>query len=111
MAAKKTVQHSALARPATVAAPAVVPLNERRLTFGRKWDYAPAPEDSKPYVIAPRHDLFINGKFTAPASGKYFASLNPATEETLTEVAAANEADVAAAVKDRKSTRLNSSHL
>ena len=24
-----------------------VPLNERRLNFGDKWDYAPAPEDSK----------------------------------------------------------------
>jgi hypothetical protein len=48
---------------------AVVPLNDRRLTFGSKWDYAPAPEDSKNYVIAPRHELFINGKFVAPHSG------------------------------------------
>lgn len=47
----------------------VVPLNERRLTFGNKWDYAPAPEDFKSYAIAPRHELFINGKFVAPSSG------------------------------------------
>ena len=26
---------------------AVVPLKDRRLNFGAKWDYAPAPEDSK----------------------------------------------------------------
>ena len=59
----------------------VVPLKDRRLTFGGKWDYAPAPEDSKNYVIAPRHELFIDGKFVAPASGKYFPSINPATEQ------------------------------
>jgi len=88
--------------PAKHAAPAVVPLKERRLNFGNKWDYAPAPEDSKNYVIAPRHELFINGKFVAPTSGKYFESVNPATEQTLTEIAAANEADVDAAVKSAR---------
>src|SRR5882757_5475619 len=82
----------------TVAHP-VVPLKERRLNFGNKWDYAPAPEDSKAYVIAPQHELFINGKFVAPASGRYFESVNPATEQTLTTIAAANEADVDSAVK------------
>jgi aldehyde dehydrogenase (NAD+) len=82
--------------------PAVVPLKDRRLSFGNKWDYAPAPEDSRNYVIAPRHELFINGKFTAPASGKYFPSVNPATEQPLTEIAAANEADVDSAVKSAR---------
>src|SRR6266550_4947284 len=77
----------------------VVPLKECRLTFGRKWDYAPAPEESKNYVIAPRHELFIGGKFVAPASGKYFESSNPATEEKLTEIAAADAGDVDRAVK------------
>ena len=62
----------------------IVPLKERRLTFGDKWDYAPAPEDSKNYVIAPQHELFIGGKFVKPTSGKYFESVNPATEQTLT---------------------------
>jgi aldehyde dehydrogenase (NAD+) len=84
-----------------VATPArdVVPLKERRLNFGTKWDYAPAPEDSKNYVIAPQHELFINGKFVAPTSGKYFESINPATEQTLTTIAAANAEDVDSAVK------------
>ena len=84
---------------ATIAAQPVVPLKERRLTFGDKWDYAPAPEESRNYVIAPRHELFINGKFVKPHSGKYFPSINPATEEKLTEIAAADEADVDKAVK------------
>src|SRR5882762_9774052 len=77
----------------------VVPLKDRKLNFGNKWDFAPAPEDSKNYVIAPQHELFINGKFVAPTSGKYFESINPATEQTLTTIAAASEADVDSAVK------------
>src|SRR3954468_13823069 len=81
---------------------AVVPLKDRRLNFGAKWDYAPAPEDSKNYVIAPRHELFINGKFVAPRSKKYFDSINPATEQTLTTIAAANAADVDSAVKSAR---------
>ena len=77
----------------------VVPLRERRLAFGNRWDYAPAPEAFDYIKIPPRHDLFINGKFIAPRSGKYFDSLNPATEEKLIEIAAADESDVDAAVR------------
>ncbi len=95
----KPVKLSAKRPNTRLASPAVVPLKERRLTFGTKWDYSPAPEDSKNYVIAPRHELFINGKFVKPKSGKHFESINPATEQTLTEIAAANAADVDSAVK------------
>jgi aldehyde dehydrogenase (NAD+) len=77
----------------------VVPLKERRLVFGNKWDYAPAPETFDYIKIAPRHELFIDGKFTAPSTGKYFPSINPATEETLTEIALAGQADVDLAVQ------------
>ena len=77
-------------------------MSERRLNFGGKWEYAPALEDAKAYPIAPRHELFINGKFTAPAAGKYFSSLNPATEEVLTEMASGTAADVDAAVKSAR---------
>ena len=77
----------------------VVPLRERRLTFGSKWDYAPAPEESKHYVIPPRHELFINGQFVKPHSGKHFPSINPANENPLTEIALGDEADVDRAVK------------
>jgi len=86
-------------RAAAAPAHAGVPLKERRLNFGNKWDYAPAPEDSKNYVIAPQHELFIGGKFVKPTSGKYFESVNPATEQTLTTIAAANAEDVDGAVK------------
>ncbi|GDY22692.1 betaine-aldehyde dehydrogenase [Verrucomicrobiota bacterium] len=79
--------------------PRPVPASKRRLNFGTKWDYAPAPEDHKGYPIAPRHELFIGGRFVAPHSGKYFDSLNPATEEKLTEIALADDHDVDAAVR------------
>jgi len=81
---------------------AVVPLNDRKLTFGAKWDYAPAPEESKNYVIAPRHELFIGGKFVTPSTGKYFDSINPATEGKLTEIALGASEDVDLAVKSAR---------
>jgi aldehyde dehydrogenase (NAD+) len=75
-----------------------IPANERRLVFGERWNYAPAPEASNYIKLRDRYPLFINGKFVAPKSGKYFDSINPATEEKLAEIAEANGADVAAAV-------------
>ncbi len=75
-----------------------VPPARRTLNFGNQWDYAPAPEDFKHIKIAPRPELYIGGKFVAPSTGKYFDSINPATEEKLTEVALAGAADVDAAV-------------
>ncbi|OGQ04975.1 MAG: betaine-aldehyde dehydrogenase [Deltaproteobacteria bacterium RIFCSPLOWO2_12_FULL_44_12] len=71
----------------------------KRLEFGKKWDYAPAPESTEHIKIQSRYELFIGGKFVSPKSGNYFKSINPATEEILTEVAEANEADVNLAVK------------
>src|SRR5207245_4255394 len=47
----------------------------------------------------PRYELFIDRKFVAPHSGKYFESINPATEEKLAEIALADEQDVDSAVK------------
>lgn len=64
-----------------------------------EWTYAPAPESKSIANIAPRYELFIDGKFVKPSSGKYFATINPATEEKLSEIAEANEQDVDKAVK------------
>ena len=75
-----------------------VPVKERRLRFGDRWDYAPAPE-TVPVRIEPRQELFIDGKFVAPRSGSYFDSINPATEEKLTEIALGGAEDVDAAVR------------
>ena len=96
-AARKVSAQRAVGKTAAPV-PAVVPLKSRALNFGGKWNYAPAPEDFKYIQVAPRHELFINGQFVAPHSGKYFESINPATEQTLTEIAAADETDVNNAV-------------
>ena len=75
-----------------------LPLSDRRLHFGERWNYAPAPEAHDYIKLRKRYRLFINGKFVAPKSGKYFDSINPATEEKLAEIAHASAADVGAAV-------------
>ncbi|MFZ4768838.1 MAG: aldehyde dehydrogenase family protein [Ferruginibacter sp.] len=73
--------------------------NTLKLKFDSARNYAPAPESKSVATINPRYDLFINGKFEKPLSKKYFATINPATEEKLSEVADANAADVDKAVK------------
>src|SRR6476646_3496696 len=67
-----------------------------QLIFGDLWQYDPAPESADP-KLKPRYDLFINGEFVAPKSGKYFDSINPANEQKLAEIALANRDDVDAA--------------
>ena len=62
------------------------------------FEYAPAPESRSIVDIKPSYGLFIDGKFTDPIDGSSFKSINPASEETLAEIAAAGEADVDAAV-------------
>jgi aldehyde dehydrogenase (NAD+) len=62
------------------------------------WDYAPAPESTDIVSIAPSYGLFIGGEFVQPAGGGHFATLNPATEQPLAEVAQATEPDVDRAV-------------
>ena len=47
--------------------------------------------------------LFINGEFVDARSGETFKTFNPATEELITEVASAGEADVNAAVDAARS--------
>lgn len=70
----------------------------RELVFGDLWEYDPAPESAEPH-LKKRYDLFINGKFVAPKKGKYFATINPAMEAKLADIALADAADVDAACK------------
>ncbi|WP_197039007.1 aldehyde dehydrogenase family protein [Herbidospora cretacea] len=62
------------------------------------FEYAPAPESREVVDIRPSYGLFINGEFV-DGSGTPFKTVNPASEETLAEVAAATEADVDRAVQ------------
>ena len=70
-----------------------------RLKFETEWNYAPAPESRSAARIDPRYDLFIGGKWQKPETGKYFDTINPATEEKLSSIAEAGKADIDKAVK------------
>src|SRR6187549_3689496 len=71
--------------------------NSIKLKFDT-WQYAPAPESKSAASIKSQYDLFINGEWVKPSGNKYFDTINPATEEKLSEVAEANVADVDKAV-------------
>ncbi len=73
--------------------------NVAALNFNTQWSYAPAPESADHIQLKSRYDLFINGKFTAPSSGKYFDTISPSTEKKIADVADANATDVDKAVK------------
>jgi len=77
--------------------------NTLKLKFESARKYAPAPESRSAAKIKDQYELFINGKFEKPLSKKYFDTINPATEEKLSRVAEANEADVDKAVKAARS--------
>jgi len=72
--------------------------NILKLKFDTGWNYSPAPESKSAANINPQYDLFINGKFEKPLSKKYFATINPASEEKISDIADANNADVDKAV-------------
>ncbi|MBK6444943.1 MAG: aldehyde dehydrogenase family protein [Bacteroidetes bacterium] len=68
-------------------------------SLGESWEYAPAPESKDHVRLEKKYELFIDGKFVSPSSGKYFDSINPATEGKLSEIAEANAKDVDKAVQ------------
>ncbi len=69
------------------------------LAFNATFKYAPAPESKSHIQLKNRYELFINGKFVSPSSGKYFDSINPANEQKLAEIAEASAQAVDKAVK------------
>jgi len=70
-----------------------------KLDFESGWTYAEAPQDSDHVEIKDRYGLFIGGEFVEPEKGRYFDSVNPATEEVLSEIAEATQQDVNKAVE------------
>jgi aldehyde dehydrogenase (NAD+) len=62
------------------------------------FDYAPAPESRSIVDIQPSYGLFIGGEMVDPIDGTRLKSVNPATEEVLSEVVAAGPQDVDRAV-------------
>jgi aldehyde dehydrogenase (NAD+) len=64
-----------------------------------KWEYAPSLEGTSHVQLKEKYELFIDGKWVKPSSGRYFDSINPANEEKLAEIAWASDDDVDLAVK------------
>src|SRR4051794_2748081 len=62
------------------------------------FQYAPAPESRSIVDVAPSYGLFVDGEFV-DGSGDSFKTVNPATEEVLSEVAAGTAEDVDRAVR------------
>ncbi|MBX7137319.1 MAG: aldehyde dehydrogenase family protein [Oligoflexia bacterium] len=73
-------------------------MDPKSLDFKTSWEYAPAPEGKEHIKINARYEHFIGGEFVAPAKGRYFETINPATEEKLSEVAEGSSEDVDKAV-------------
>jgi len=63
------------------------------------WEYADAPESIDIVKLEQRYGLFVGDEFVEPTSGRWFETINPATEETLAEVAEAGPEDVDLAVR------------
>ena len=61
------------------------------------FEYAPAPESRAVVSIKPKYGHFIGVKFVA--GSKHFPTINPATEEVLSQIALAGKPEVDAAVK------------
>lgn len=84
-----------------------MPAISGKMEFDTAWSYAPAPENADHIVLQKRYELFINGKFVKPQSGKYFETLNPATGKPLAKVAEGSEADIDKAVKAARKAYTN----
>ena len=73
----------------------------------KTWDYVSALEQKSSINIKERCNLFIGGKFVKPSSGKYFDTINPATEERVSKIAYGNNIDIDLAVKSARNAYLN----
>ncbi|HVM16511.1 MAG TPA: aldehyde dehydrogenase family protein [Gaiellaceae bacterium] len=63
------------------------------------WTYAPAPEGRDIVTLDERYGLFVGGEWLEPRSGEHYATISPATEEPLAEIAQAGAEDVDLAVQ------------
>jgi len=70
-----------------------------KLAFDGGWQYTPAPESTDHVSIDDQYGLFIGNEFVEPESGRYFDTINPATEEHLASIAEGGEADVDRAMR------------
>lgn len=75
------------------------PNSDLKSEFAAFVNYSPAPESSEHVEIRERYEHFIDGEFTEPVKKRYFKSINPSTENVISEFAEGTSEDVDAAVK------------
>jgi len=66
------------------------------------WEFSDAPENTNHIKLKKKYDLFIDGEFVKPQLKKYFNTINPATDEVISNIAEANKKDVDKAVKSAR---------
>src|SRR5438094_4659332 len=67
-----------------------------------EWHYSPSLESTDHVKLRSRYNLFIGGEFVEPHSKRWFETINPATEETIAEIAEADAEDVDRAVREAR---------
>jgi aldehyde dehydrogenase (NAD+) len=74
-------------------------MKSKKTEESTSWLYSPSPESTSHINIRESYDLYINGRWEKPSTGKYFDSINPANEKHLAKIAHADQTDVDKAVK------------
>ena len=69
------------------------------LVSDTEWNYSPAPQSSAEVKLRDRYEMFIDGKSCPGETKDYIETINPATEEKLSEVPQAGAADIHRAVR------------
>src|SRR6202049_1141723 len=67
-----------------------------------EWHYSPSLESTDHVKFRSRYNLFIGGEFVQPHSKRWFETINPATEETIAEIAEGDAQDVDRAVREAR---------
>jgi len=73
--------------------------NPAPLNFATTWQYAPSREGTEHVRLRAAYGMFIGGQWVASRSGRTMPISSPSTDEVLSEVPEADEADVDAAVQ------------
>ena len=73
-----------------------------KIDINSSWKYDAATESKSHIKLKDKYDLFIGGEFVKPLSGKYFDTVNPATDEVIAKIAEANKEDIDLAVQSAR---------
>ena len=75
---------------------------KNKIDYNSDWNLDPAPESIGHIKLKSKYDLFIGGKWVKPKAGKYFATINPATEQQIADIAEAGARGCGRSGKSRK---------